>query len=144
MSNHPIYSIPARFRRVENLHILFWLLKDACWALSLRWPAIIMILPTLGAAIVITFQTRKVISELLHNLAILLWIIANCTWMIGEFYGWDEGEFGLRKMALFPFSAGLAILAVYYLLYYIKPSFKDKVHRQADQVLEKEKEREPN
>jgi hypothetical protein len=141
MSNHPIYSIPARFRRVENLHILFWLLKDACWALSLSWPAIIMIIPTLGAAIVITVQTRKIISELMHNLAILCWIIANCTWMIGEFFGWDEGEFGLRKMALLPFSAGLAILAVYYLLYYFQPSFRGKVHSQADKVLEKEKER---
>ena len=141
MSNHPIYSIPARFRRVENLHILFWLIKDACWALNFSWPAMIMILPTLGAAIVITMQTRKIISELMHNLAILLWITANCTWMIGEFFAWDEGEFGLRKMALIPFSAGLAILAVYYLLYYLSPSFKEKVHLQADQVLEKEKQR---
>jgi hypothetical protein len=141
MSNHPIYSIPARFRRIENLHILFWLLKDACWALNLSWPAIIMILPTLGAAMIITLQTRKIISELLHNVAILLWIIANCTWMIGEFFGLDEGEFGLRKMALFPFSAGLSILAVYYLQYYFRPSFRQKVQDQANQVLEKEKQR---
>ena len=29
MSEKVIYSIPARFRRIENLHILFWLVKDA-------------------------------------------------------------------------------------------------------------------
>lgn len=141
MSNHPIYSIPARFRRVENLHILFWLLKDACWALNLSTPALVMIIPTMGAALIITWQTRKIISELLHNLAILCWITANCTWMIGEFFGWDEGPTGLRKMALFPFATGLAILAVYYLFYYVRPSFRDKVHKQTDQLLAKEKER---
>ncbi len=100
-----------------------------------------MIVPTIGAALMITWQTRKIVSELMHNLAILFWIVANCTWMIGEFFGWDEGPMGLRQLALFPFLAGLAILAVYYLLYYFHPSFRDKEHRQTDQLLEKEKER---
>lgn len=139
MSNHPIYSIPARFRKVENLHILFWLLKDACWALEFYTPAKIMIIPTMGAAIVITFQTRKIISELLHNLAILCWITANCTWMIGESLKIDEGLYGLRNIALIPFFVGLMILAVYYSLYYFRPSFRKKVQVQTDQLLDKEK-----
>jgi hypothetical protein len=142
MSNHPIYSIPARFRRVENLHILFWLLKDAFWALSLAWPAIFMILPTMGAALLITWQARKIISELLHNLAILFWITANCTWMIGEFFKWDEQIYYLRKMALIPFSIGLLILGVYYFLYFFRSSFREKVSGQMNQILEKEKEKE--
>jgi hypothetical protein len=141
MSNHPIYSIPARFRKVENLHILFWLLKDACWALELYYPAMIMIIPTMGAAIVITFQTRRIISELLHNLAILCWITANCTWMIGESFHIDEGLYGLRNIALIPFFMGLMILVVYYILYYLKPSFRKKVQIQADQLIEKEKQK---
>lgn len=102
MSNNLIYSIPARFRRIENLHILFWLIKDACWALNFRIPALIMIVPTMLAALIITWQTRKIFSELVHNLAVVFWITANCTWMIGEFYGWDEGKFGLRNMSLIP------------------------------------------
>lgn len=138
MSDKLIYSIPARFRRIENMHILFWLIKDACWALNLHWPAIIMIIPTMGAALIITWQTRKIFSELMHNLAILFWITANCTWMIGEFYGWDEGTFGLRRMALIPFSIGLAILAVYYILYFTQKRFRDKVVQQTEQVLEEE------
>ena len=138
MSDKLIYSIPARFRRIENLHILFWLIKDACWALNLHWPAMIMIIPTMGAALIITWQTRKIFSELMHNLAILFWITANCTWMIGEFYGWDEGPYGLRRMALIPFIIGLSILAVYYILYYTQKRFREKVVKQTEQRLEEE------
>lgn len=113
------YSIPMRFRRIENLHILLWLLKDACWAMNLRWLGVFMIVPTLTVAMLITLQTRHLRSELLHNLAVIFWITANCTWMIGEFFGWDEGligGFGLRQIAIVPFSIGLLLLVPYYLL----------------------------
>lgn len=112
------YAIPMRFRRIENLHILLWLLKDACWAMNLRWVGVFMIVPTLTVAFVITWQTRHLRAELLHNLAVIFWITANCTWMIGEFFGWDEnllGGFGLRQMAIVPFSIGLLLLVPYYL-----------------------------
>ena len=120
MSNERIYSIPARFRRVENLHILLWLIKDACWATSFKTLGVFMIIPTLTVAIVITWQTRKMLAELIHNLAVVFWISANCLWMIGEFFGWDEGKFGLRHMALIPFGIGLAILFYYYV--FLAPS----------------------
>ena len=136
MSDKVIYSIPARFRRLENLHILFWLIKDACWALNLRTPGMIMIFPTMIAALVITWQTRKIISELLHNLAVLFWITANCTWMIGEFYGLDEGRFGLRNLALIPFGIGLSILLSFYVLYYTRRSFREKVLLQTEKVVQ--------
>lgn len=138
MSNQLIYSIPARFRRIENMHILFWLIKDACWALNLRIPGLIMIIPTVLAALLITWQTRKIISELIHNLAVVFWIFANCTWMIGEFYGWDEGKFGLRRMALVPFGIGLLILFVYYGMYYASERFRAKVTRQSEEVVAEE------
>ncbi len=112
------YAIPMRFRRIENLHILLWLLKDACWAMNLRWVGLFMIFPTLSVAFVITWQTRHLRSELLHNLAVIFWITANCTWMIGEFFGWDEGligAYGLRQFAIVPFSIGLLLLVPYYL-----------------------------
>lgn len=114
------YSIPSRFRKIENLHILLWLLKDACWALNLRIPGLIMIIPTITVALLITWQTRQLKSELFHNLAVDFWIIANCTWMIGEFFGWDEeinGGPGLRQFALIPFGIGLAIILYYYVFY---------------------------
>ncbi len=112
-----IYRIPMRYRRVENLHILLWLMKDACWALGLKWAGVFMIFPTLTVAVLITWQTRRFHSEWLHNLAVDFWILANCTWMVGEFFGWDEGvvgEYGLRQLSLLPFGAGLMILGWYY------------------------------
>ncbi|MFN8264688.1 MAG: hypothetical protein U0T11_01375 [Chitinophagaceae bacterium] len=138
MSDSLIYSIPARFRKIENLHILFWLIKDACWALNWHIPALIMIVPTLGAAVLIAWQTRKIFSELMHNLAVLFWIVANCTWMIGEFYAKDEGELA-RHIAVIPFAIGLIILAVYYFRYFTQLRFREQMEKQAEQVLEEEK-----
>ena len=141
--HHRIYSIPARFRRIENLHILLWLVKDACWALNFRLPGMIMIVPTVLAALIIAWQTRKIVSELVHNLAVVFWIIANCTWMVGEFYGWDEGPFGLRRMALIPFGIGLLILSMYYLLYYSNRRFREKIIAQTEEVLNEERSLRP-
>jgi hypothetical protein len=136
-----IYYIPFKFRRIENLHILLWLVKDACWAINLKIPALIMIIPTLWVAIVITYQTRKITSEFLHNLAIDFWITANCTWMIGEFTGWDAnlvGPYGLREFSLIPFGIGLFILGYYYLIYARKNDFEDQVHQQTEALMQQE------
>lgn len=83
-----------------------------------------MIVPTLSVAVWIAWRTRNIAAEFAHNLAIIAWIVANCTWMTGEFFGWDEGTFGLRRLALIPFVIGLVILAVYYLV--IAPREKNK------------------
>jgi hypothetical protein len=34
--NNETYSIPIRFRKMENLHIVFWLLKDLSWCMVWR------------------------------------------------------------------------------------------------------------
>lgn len=111
-----IYSIPAQYRRTENLHILFWLVKDAFWALNIPLVGMVMIAPTLAVAVWIAWRTRHIAAEFAHNLAITAWIVANCTWMTGEFFGWDDGPYGLRRLALVPFAIGLLILAAYYLV----------------------------
>ena len=118
-----VYSIPANFRRTENMHILLWLLKDVCWALNFRIPGLLMIIPTLTVAILITWQTRYMRSELFHNLAVDFWITANCTWMIGEFFHVDENlwhGYGLRQAAIIPFILGLFVLVYYYAVLYRK------------------------
>jgi hypothetical protein len=138
MNKQSVYHIPYKFRRVENLHILLWLIKDACWALNLKYPALFMIIPTLLVAILITYQTRKITSEFLHNLSIDFWITANCTWMIGEFFGWDQGlvgAYGLREFSLVPFGIGLLILGYYYLILMHRKDFDDKVHEQTEQLI---------
>ena len=141
MDHEKIYYIPARFRRIENMHILFWLIKDACWAINLHVPAMLMIIPTIGVAMVICWQTRFIISEFIHNLAVILWITANTTWMIGEFYGWDENlinGYGLRQFALIPFLMGLMVLLFYYVFLARKKSFREKMFQRTNEIIEKE------
>lgn len=114
-----VYQIPARFRRIENLHIVFWLLKDLSWAMLWKPIGVLMIIPTIGAALMITWQTRHIKSELLHNLAVVFWILANAYWMIVEFFSTNES---LRYYTIIPFSIGLVIIAYYY--FGVKPGEK--------------------
>lgn len=98
------------FRKIENLHILLWLLKDLCWVADWKGLGTFMILPTLSVAIWLTWKMRREYTELMHNLAVISWILANATWMIGEFYFND----GTRPIALGFFLLGLCLLFVYY------------------------------
>ena len=82
---------------------------------------VVMIIPTLIISIVIAWRTRKIMSELCHNLAISVWISANSSWMITEFIGIDNqiviGDFTYKHLALIPFTIGLLILGFYYLIW---------------------------
>ena len=117
-TNEAIYSIPSRYRRMENMHIVFWLVKDISWCLIWRELGLAMFIPTLVISIIIAWRTRQMKSELAHNLAITFWICANGYWMISEFFGFDEAivwnEFTGKHMALIPFITGAAILLYYY------------------------------
>lgn len=97
-------------RRVENLHIALWLLKDISWVSDWKWFGLAVAVPTLAVATQLTWRTRAIRSELVHNLAVCCWICANIVWMIGEFY-FDDGT---RPFAKLFFYAGLSLLAVYY------------------------------
>jgi hypothetical protein len=114
------YIIPARYRKLENLHIVFWLLKDISWCMIWKPLGIAMIVPTLAIAIYISHRTRAIKSELAHNLAIVFWISANAYWMISEFFGFDTNliwaDVTGKHMAIIPFTIGASILAYYYLI----------------------------
>jgi hypothetical protein len=117
-NNEAVYSIPAQYRRMENMHIVFWLIKDISWCMLWRELGLAMFIPTLTIAIVIAWRTRQLKSELAHNLAIAFWITANGYWMISEFFHFDEyivyGTWTGKHMALIPFLIGAAILLYYY------------------------------
>ena len=119
MEKAPMYVIPARFRRMENMHIVFWLFKDISWCMIWKVLGIAMIFPTLIVAIIIAWRTRSMKSELAHNLAITFWITANSYWMISEFFGFDSvqlfNSWSGKHLALVPFLTGVGILAYYYL-----------------------------
>jgi L-asparagine transporter-like permease len=103
---------------MENMHIIFWLLKDVAWCLVWKPLAVAMIVPTLIISIVIAYRTREIKSELAHNLAITFWISANATWMVTEFFAFDTvplwGPFTGKHIALVPFIIGILLLAKYY------------------------------
>ena len=119
-SEEEVYAIPAKYRQMENTHILFWLIKDISWCMVWKPLGIAMIFPTLGIALVIAWRTRALQSELAHNLAIVFWITANSYWMLSEFFGFDTVRIGTitdgKHLAIIPFGIGLAILAYYYLV----------------------------
>jgi hypothetical protein len=129
--NQPIaYSIPQKYRKMENLHIVFWLFKDVAWCMIWKPLGIVMIFPTLIISIVIAWRTRKMVSEVCHNLAISFWISANSYWMISEFLGFDTKPlispgWNFKHLALIPFVLGLISLAFYYL--YWKPRHRNEV-----------------
>ncbi|MBE7178267.1 MAG: hypothetical protein INR69_17840 [Mucilaginibacter polytrichastri] len=103
-------------RKVENIHVALWLLKDTCWVMDFHLAGVIMIVPTIGLAVYITWQFRKVLSELYHNMAICCWITANSIWMIGEFFFDDT----LRHYAAIFFFIGIALVLFFYLFVYPK------------------------
>ena len=129
MANEQTYNIPHRFRKMENLHIVFWLIKDISWCMVWRPLGIAMVIPTLIIAIVITIRTRQFMSELCHNVAVTFWITANAYWMISEFFHFDTlvvyGDITYKYLAIIPFSIGILMLAYYYLVW--KPMHKNVV-----------------
>lgn len=100
-----------KIRNLENTHILLWLIKDTCWVLEFKPLGVFMILPTVAMAVYLTIVARSDRKELLHNLAVCCWILANSVWMIGEFYLKDS----TRPYAAAFFILGLLFVAIYYI-----------------------------
>ena len=112
MSDSPrMYTIPERFRKIENLHIVFWLVKDLAWAMLWKPLGLFMIIPTIGAGLIITWQTRHIKAELMHNLAVVFWICANAYWMITEFLELPDYT---RYYSAVPFTLGIVCIVIYY------------------------------
>lgn len=99
-----------KFRKFENLHILFWLIKDMCWVSNFKVVGVLMVIPTLLMAFFLTYKSKDQIHELLHNLAVCFWILANSTWMIGEFFFND----GTRPIAIMFFIIGFIPIVISY------------------------------
>lgn len=123
------YVIPLKYRKMENLHIVFWLFKDIGWCMIWKPLGIMMIIPTLVISVVIAYRTRQLMSELCHNLAITFWISANSYWMISEFMGFDHvtirGWFTYKHLALIPFLLGVFCLIFYYAIW--QPRHPDEI-----------------
>jgi hypothetical protein len=99
-----------KIRQYENIHIVFWLVKDTCWMLELKWAGALVMIPTLLLALYIVYHTRHTI-EVHINLAILFWIRANSYWMMSEFFFNNQ----YKNLAGIPFALGFIFVVNYYL-----------------------------
>jgi hypothetical protein len=102
-----------RLRILENLHLPLWLIKDTCWAMMWRPLGVAMIVPTIMLAYYITWRCRKVMADLLPNLAVSCWITANSIWMADEFF-----ELGIKSFCLVFFGAGIISIAWWLMVYF--------------------------
>ncbi len=96
-------------RKWEYIHIPLWLIKDSCWMMEWKLMGIIMIIPTVLIALLITAKSFRQ-NEFFINLAISFWICANAYWMCCEFVGHVE----LKNYAAIPFSMGFVSTAIFY------------------------------
>src|SRR5574343_604969 len=96
------------YRKLENIHILFWLIKDLCWMMQFKVLGVLMVIPTVLMAIWITWHTKNNKLMVWPNLAVLCWISANATWMLDEFFEW-----GVKTVALSFFCLGLIFIIRY-------------------------------
>ncbi len=97
-------------RQFENLHIILWLIKDSCWLMHFKTGGTIMVIPTILVAFHLAWKTRKNKKLFLPNLAVCLWICANATWMLGEFYG-----FSFQLPAISFFILGVIAIASFFI-----------------------------
>ena len=98
-----------KIKAYENLHIIFWLIKDSCWMLGLKLIGTLMVFPTIELAIILTYYTRKT-NDLFINLSVLCWIVANSCWMLIEFFNYLE----YKLLASIPFLLGFLFIGVFY------------------------------
>jgi hypothetical protein len=107
-----IYSFAAimdHVRKLENLHIPLWLIKDTCWMLQWKVLGVTMIIPTLLTAIYITYRSRNH-NEFFVTLAVSFWISANSYWMCAEFFEFEE----YKNFAGIPFVLGMIAVSIFY------------------------------
>lgn len=98
-----------KIRKYESMHIVFWLIKDTCWMLELKWLGAIMMAPTLFLAAYLIYKTWRMIDVYI-NTAILFWIMANSFWMMMEFFNDNQ----LKYFASIPFGLGFVFVGVFY------------------------------
>lgn len=113
-------QVHTKYRAFENFHVVLWLIKDFCWCMLWKPLAVFMIAPTFAFAVFLCYSSKAQRSDFFHNLAVLLWIMANSIWMIGEFYFQD----GLKMPALLCFLSGLIVVGYFYLSSFIEAKMK--------------------
>lgn len=114
-SNSSSLENASRLRVWENLHIVFWLVKDMCWVSDFHVLGVTMIVPTLLVAVYMVYKSWGNRTELIHNTAVLCRIAANSSWMVGEF---------LYNNTTKPAAQALFVLGMVVLAFHYVPKFR--------------------
>lgn len=109
--------LAERILKLEQAHVMLWLVKDSSWMLGFKLIGTCMVIPTVAVAVWIAYHTRKQNDIFLPNVAVCFWIAANSLWMLEEFF-----TLPLRQPALVLFVAGLLTIVGYFLR---KPRVKE-------------------
>jgi hypothetical protein len=96
-----------------NIHVLLWLVKDLSWLMQWKSLGVFIMIPAVLFAVLIAYKSRDSLVELLPNLAVVFWIIANSIWMMVEFFAADES---LKFYAIIPFICGIIAICSHFLL----------------------------
>lgn len=100
-------------KRLDTLHIPVWLAKDIAWLLVYKPLGALMIVPAVSIAVHVCIKSAHNKLLFFQNFAILSWILANSTWMAGEFF-----QFEYRIPAMIFFASGIAAILRHYFLEY--------------------------
>jgi hypothetical protein len=60
-------------KKLEDLHVAFWLAKDHAWCSTTKWLGLAMVLPTILVAAKIARDSRKDDDDFAHNIAVCCW-----------------------------------------------------------------------
>ncbi len=93
---------------LETAHIPLWLIKDVCWLMDFKTYGVIMAVPTILVAILMTFMTYRDQNRFLPNVSIACWIIANANWMFDEFFALHT-----KHYSIYPFVIGILVFIVF-------------------------------
>lgn len=94
----------------NNLPILLWIAKDACWMLGLQSAALFLAVPAVITAIHIAWLNRTNTALSFRHVAISYWVGANVLWMYGQFYNTTA----VNPYAMVLFTAGAVVAVSYY------------------------------
>ncbi len=113
----------GKIRFLENIHILFWLIKDISWVMIWKPLGIAMVFPTVLMAAWFCIKSFRN-TEFYVYLATLCWILANAIWMFLEFFHHEE----IRGIVAIPFCIGIVLVAIYIVLYLRKGGSNNDVN----------------
>ncbi|TAF74468.1 MAG: hypothetical protein EAZ53_08780 [Bacteroidetes bacterium] len=98
-------------KQLDNFHIVLWLMKDIFWVREEQFWGVLMIMPTVGVAMILTIQSIRQKQGFYSNFAILCWMVADSTWMADEFF-----VLNIEWLTLGLFALGIASMIYYYVV----------------------------